>query len=424
MWWRSGPSRKPRWAAAALVASVAVGVFSGCATIPPPRAAWNLATPAPKPNADRSAFNLRVYDNVWAWVESRYYDPHFNGVDWQAARERHRQAAAAARDDAGLYAAINELLRELNDPHTRAQSAADFTRTFWQRSVLLGWRSVAVPNATDGRRRITEVFAGGGAAEAGVRVGWIVLTCDGRPAAEFIAASILRPDQKIQCEFLDEHDAPRRLTVTAREVKVPTFRTFHEVADGVYLVRFDRFDLVSAHWVREEVKAHANAKGLIFDLRGNPGGNLFALSSILGDVFPHAIDTGQLVHRGHEAIWHRLIPQWGGARYAGPLAVLVSRGSASAAEVFAELVQENRRGPVIGEKTRGALLTVVFWPLPGGGKLWLSVYDYHSPKGVRVESRGVLPDIEVPLPATAAADLKDDPWVQKAVRSITGKNTL
>jgi hypothetical protein len=80
----------------ALVAIAALAFVSGCATIPPPRSVWNMAAPAPREGQDRTGFNLSVYDNVWRWIRSGYYDANFNGVDWPAAGERHRAGAAAA----------------------------------------------------------------------------------------------------------------------------------------------------------------------------------------------------------------------------------------------------------------------------------------------------------------------------------------
>lgn len=393
-------------------------LFSGCAMIPPPRALVNLATRAPAPGADRAAFNRSVYDNVWHWVNSYYYDANFNGVDWPAARERHRAAAESAKDDTELYVAINALLSELNDRHTHAQPAVDFARSFWRLNIVLGWRAMDVAGATDGRRLITEVFPKSPASEAGVRAGWTIVACDGRPPGEVTGPGKLKEGQAVRCDFLTERGEPRTLVIVARQITVPTFHEVRQVADGIFSIRFDQFNRPSARWVREQVKAHADAKALIFDLRGNPGGHVFALGSILGDVFPEPVDIGQLVHRGDAAFWQRLVLQRGGAHYAGKIAVLVSPYTTSAAEIFSQLVQENGRGPVIGQKTGGALLTTVFWPLAGGGKLWLTVYDYHSPKGTRVEGRGVLPDIVIPPPAGTGGPSDADPAVNAAIEAL------
>jgi carboxyl-terminal processing protease len=378
----------------------------------------NLATPAPAADADRTKFNLSVYDNVWRWIDTRYYDANFNGADWPAARERHRAAAAAAKNDAELYTAINAMLDELRDRHTHAQPADEFARSFRHLNIVLGWRSRELPGATDGRRVIIEVFPGSAAADAGVRVGWTLVACDGRPPLEVVGPGKVAEGQAVRCDFLTETGEAKTLTIAGRRMIVPTYRAVREVAPEIFLLRFDGFDMPSAHWVREQVRAHASAKALIFDLRGNPGGHVFALASILGDVFPQPVDLGELVHRGHVAWWHHFLLQRGGPRYAGKIAVLVSGGTTSAAEIFSQLVQENGRGIIVGQKTGAALLTSVFWPLAGGGKLWLSVYDYRSPKGSRVEGRGVSPDIVVPVPETPTAD-ENDPVVRAAIEALS-----
>ncbi len=400
----------------AVLLVVALALLSGCATVPPPRALWNLTVRPPAPGEDRRAFNLSVYENAWRWVDERYYAANFNGADWPAARERHRPAAEAAKNDRELYAAINAMLDELKDEHTRAQPAAEFARVFRQLNIVLGWRAQPVPNTTDGRRLITEVFPGSAAAVAGVKVGWTLLSCNGRPPAEIVGPGKLQAGTVVHCEFLTENGAPKRMSIVARQMAIPTYRTVREVSDGIFALRFDRFDGPSARWVREQVRAHRDAPALIFDLRGNLGGHVFALASILGDIFPRPVDMGTMVHRGRAARWHQWIFQRGGVRYPGKIAVLVSPGTTSAAEILAQLVQEYGRGTVVGQTTGGALLTSVFWPLPGDGKLWLSVYDYHSPKGTRVEGRGVFPDIALPPPANPTdVPLAEDAVMQAAV---------
>lgn len=401
------------------LALICAGLF-GCATIPPPRAGWNLMAPGAPKAGDRSAFNVSVYDNVWNWVRGHYYDPGMNGADWRAAGNRHRPAAAAAKDDTELYAAINAMLDELHDRHTHATSAAEFARTFGHRGVVVGIRSEPVRAATDGRRRIVEVFPGGAAEEAGVRRGWILLSCDGRPPAEVLGPGKLQDGQVVHCEFLTAEGERRALELRGKRMSYPTFRSARLVDGTILLVQFEEFDMPTAAWLRQTILDHPAAKGLILDLRGNGGGHLFALAAILADVFPKPVSMGEMVHRGRSARWYRSIPQTDGAHYSGPVAVLVSKYTASAAEIFSQILKEHGRATIIGEKTAGATLTSVFWPLRGGGKLQLSVYNYHSPEGRRLEGNGVLPDIEVPGTEPTSADA-EDPALQAALRVFTSE---
>lgn len=398
--------------------------LSGCATIPPPRAAWNLLAHAPSAGADRTAFNISVYNNVWSWVYRDYYDARFNGANWMEARKRHFSAAASATDDDALYAAINALLDELKDRHTHAADAQEFASLFQHINAVIGLRSEPVPQAADGRRRVVEVLPESAAANAGVQIGWWLIACNGRAPAEVLGPGKLRDGELVHCDFLEVNGTPRPLELVARRMSFPPYRSAREMGDHLLVLRFDTFDLPSAHWLRAQLVDHPSAKGVILDLRGNTGGHVFALASVVGDVFPSSMSLGEMVHRGKISRWHRSLPQNGGAHYAGPLAVVVSHDTASAAEIFAQLIQDYGRGYVIGSPTAGATLTSVFWPLAGGGKLQLSVYDYRSPKGRRLEGNGVMPDFILDPSDEGPAERSEDQVLKTAIDVLSNKETV
>jgi C-terminal processing protease CtpA/Prc len=78
---------------------------------------------------------VKVFDQVWRLIGEKYYDPHFNGVNWNAQRDEHRPQAQSADCDEGLYTALKEMAGSLHDAHTRFRSpaerarASDYTRT-------------------------------------------------------------------------------------------------------------------------------------------------------------------------------------------------------------------------------------------------------------------------------------------------------
>src|SRR5690349_18896352 len=84
---------------------------------PAPRVATAALSEA---EAKRAAANLRVFDTVWDAVNRKYYDPAFNGQDWAELARRYGPQATAAADKRALYAAVNEMLAQLNDSHTAA----------------------------------------------------------------------------------------------------------------------------------------------------------------------------------------------------------------------------------------------------------------------------------------------------------------
>lgn len=398
------PASVPCCTAAFFVVAVVLGLLSGCAAIPPPRAAWNLVASAPASNQERTAYNLSVYDNVWDWVDRCYYDATFNGVDWKAAKGRYRAAAGSARNDDELYTAINHLLRELKDRHTSAKTAPKYIQAFHPAGGTMGFYLSTLTTEGDGRFRVVQVFEKGPAYRAGVREGWYLLTCNGQKPCEILKAESLVVGQVVRCEFLSEKNEVRMINLTVVQMTYPSVRTTQVLPGGVLVLRFDRFDRPSARWFHEQMMKHREATALVIDLRNNRGGHVFAVASVVGEVFPKTVNIGKVEFRNEEPFWYRCLPQFGGARYQGPVVVLVSRSTMSAAEIFAQVIHDHHRGFVVGEKTAGIVLTSVFWPLPNHGKLQLSVYDYHSSEGRRLEGNGVELDKEVVSPNTATDD--------------------
>lgn len=392
-------------------------LLAGCAAIPPPSGLLNYAS-APRAVApeDRPAFNTRVYDQAADWVARRYYDPALNGIDWSAARARHRPAALAATDDTGLYAALNALLDELHDEHTCALTPAEVEQYRQRRSALLGFRTGPVADNPTARR-ILSVFPGSAAALAGVRPGWIIVATDGRPPGEVLGVGKLADGQLVRCDFLDLDGAPHHLELRAALMRYPTTREARRLADGTLLLEFDTFDLTTARWLRAQLKQERPAT-LLLDLRDNSGGEARALAAIVAELFPERATIGRIRSRQSGDDSQRLSPRHPfAAHYAGPLAVLVSERTASAAEILAAIVQHERRGVVVGTATPGIVLVSVNWPLPGGGELQLSVYDYAGPDGRRLEGRGVAPD----LPVATAPGAQPDPQVGAALQWLQNR---
>jgi carboxyl-terminal processing protease len=128
------------------------------------------------------------------------------------------------------------------------------------------------------------------------------------------------------------------------------------------------------------------------------------------------VDCGTFVTRGGRTEQKRSWG-WGSARYAGRVAILIDGSSASAAEIFAAVMQDHHRATIIGRQSAGAVLASWFYTLPDGGELQLSREDYVAPQGYRLEGRGVTPDIATTL---TLADLREgrDPDLDAALRVL------
>jgi carboxyl-terminal processing protease len=395
-----------------LVAAVVLVLLAGCATpiSPAPRVITTGLTPA---QADRAEHNLRLFDTVWDRIGRRYYDPRFNGADWNAAAVTFGPKATAASNDTTLYAAINAMLGLLADGHTGALTPARAKDYRTRQRTMTGFRLLRVGQ----RWAVDEVLPGSPAEAGGVQRGWIVLSRDGQPMGERLNLPSLRDGEVVRWEFLDDRDQPVALALTA--CRVSTAREeVRRLRGGIVYLRFDEFDWVKMRWLSRQLKLHRDAPGVVIDLRHNPGGTLMALGFMVGEFFDRGFTYAVSVDRWgkRRELKARVL---GSAHYHGRVAVLVDQVSGSAAEIFAAAMQEQHRGTIIGRQTGGDVLSARFFALSDGGMLEYSDRDLLTAQGRRLEKNGVAPDITPPLLTLADLRAGRDPDLEAALRILT-----
>jgi carboxyl-terminal processing protease len=158
------------------------------------------------------------------------------------------------------------------------------------------------------------------------------------------------------------------------------------------------------------------AKGIILDLRYNPGGLLNSVTSV-SDMF---LDNGVIVVEKEASGRETKVESSPGQSAKGlPVVILQNKYSASAAEVLAAALSENGRATVIGEKSYGKGTVNTSKQLPNGGVLFVSIAYWLTPKGSLIDNVGVRPDIEVLL-TEADLDARRDPQILRAVDVMRG----
>lgn len=191
---------------------------------------------------------------------------------------------------------------------------------------------------------------------------------------------------------------PFDVTLTRQTILAPSVQA--QLIDDKYTyVKLSSFQERSAHDLQKILKKYREKileKGLILDLRNNPGGLLNQAVQIC-DLF---LDTGIIVTtaaRGKEIDRREAASNEGGEHY--PLIILVNGGSASAAEIVAGAMQDQKRGLILGTQTfgKGSVQSVI--ELEDGSALKLTIARYFTPKGRSIQADGIHPDIVVePIP--------------------------
>ncbi len=288
-------------------------------------------------------------------------------------------------------AAIDAMLAEL-DPTARYLPADDVSRLRGEPVVAasLGIEATTRPGA---RPLVVAPVAGGPAAAAGVRPGDAILAIDGEdPAGLTPAALALRlqgpPGREMRLR-LGRDGGETTVTVPLRPVAAPKPELIH--IDGAAVLRLPVFG-PATHARVLELLDRPPAAGLVLDLRGNavgPPEQAIAIADLL-------LARGTIATvRGRAQPPRRMVAHKA-ERWAGvPMAALVDRGTAGAAEVLAAALRGNGRAVLVGEPTFGRALEHEMLPLPQGGGLLLSTAEFLGPGGEPITGRGLAPDIAV-----------------------------
>jgi carboxyl-terminal processing protease len=136
------------------------------------------------------------------------------------------------------------------------------------------------------------------------------------------------------------------------------------------------------------------AKGVVVDLRGNPGGIGGMVMGLAGHFIGEHASLGTMTTRDSELSFVAN-PRGKSQLFTGPLAVLVDGMSISTSELFAAGLQGNGRARVFGQTTAGMALPSIVEKLPDGDRLQFAVADLRGPNGARIEGKGVVPDVIV-----------------------------
>jgi len=338
--------------------------------------------------------NLASFDHVWTTVRERHWDPTSLEPAWTAARERLRPQVAQTSDAEQARPLLRELLAIVGVSHYAVDGAVAPRGTAPCPNGDLGveWRLL------DGRLVVVRVLPGRAGDLAGVRTGWSLAATEPPDACLGVPTTY---------DF-DVGDGIRQLVITAgpwadpvaQFGNLPALPLRYEsrvVGDGqvgyVALSIFldpptvlSKFD--------SDLRDFADKRGLILDLRGNPGG-IGAMALGMGKHFvvgqDHALGT--LVSRDASL---RFVLNGGREAFSKRLAIIIDKETGSTSEILAQGLKELGVARIFGETSAGMALPSNIEILPNGDRFQYAVANYVTVKGYTIEGRGVVPDVTIP----------------------------
>src|SRR5579871_1922589 len=376
-------------------------------------------------------------------VKKHYYDPKFHGVDFEAKVDEAKKKIQNATSFNMAMSHIAAVLDSLNDSHTFfLPPQHSYRHSYGLSYQMMGDRCF-----------MTQVRPGSDAEQKGVKPGDEVLAINGFDVdrnnlwrIQYVF-SALRPQPMLRLALKDPAGNQRQVEVAARirqekRVKDLTLENgagdiwdlyrdqetedhlkrtrYREFGDQVLVLKIPEFRDLSAAEVDGIIGKARKYPALIIDLRGNPGGIADTLKFLVGGVFDKEIKIADRVGR-KESKPEIAKPLHNS--YTGKLIVLVDAGSASASELFARVIQLEKRGVVMGDATMGAVMeareyseragidTVVFYGAS------ITEWDLIMSDGKSLEHRGVTPD-ELLLPSPQALANGRDPVLAHALESF------
>src|SRR5580765_3580669 len=228
-------------------------------------------------------------------------------------------------------------------------------------------------------------FVGTPAYRAGIRPGDIIAAVDGKPTDNMSTgdvADLLKGPKgtTVHITILREGaDKPLEFAVVRDEIPRYSVDLHFLIKPGIGYMHVSGFNETTEHEVADALDQMGDLKGLILDLRQNPGGLLNEGVGV-ADKFLH---KGQLIvsHHGRSSPERRYTASHGNGGRDYPLVVLVNRGTASAAEIVAGAIQDHDRGLILGETTFGKGLVQTVYPLSNDTGLALTTAKYYTPSG-------------------------------------------
>ena len=385
---------------------------------------------------------LQMLNTISDDVKKHYYDTKLHGIDWPANVKNFQQRID---NSASLNRGLSEVaaaLDVLNDSHTFfLPPPRPYKHDYGWRITMIGQKCY-----------VTAVRPESDAEKKGIKRGDEVLSIFGfAPARDNLwkmnfVHDVLRPQPSLRVSLLSPDGAKRDVEFAAkirqieatkdltgghiwdyiRELETAAhlgrFR-YYKLDGGIMILKFPGFAL-SPGQVDEVMKKARDDQAFIMDLRDNAGGSVETLREFLSNFFEQQVKICDRVTR--DGTKPTMAKAGGKDAYKGKLIVLVNSASASASEVFARVVQLEKRGTVIGDRSAGAVMEARRYQYQIGFERALfygasiTDADLIMTDGKSLEKTGIVPD-ELVIPTAADMAAGRDPVMARAVELAGGK---
>lgn len=357
-----------------------------------------------------------LYHKVWHLIQDQYFDPTYNSQPWSRWEHRY-DGKLKTIDDAHL--AIETMLASLNDRYTRFLDRDAFDDEKSQINAKL--YGIGVQIGIDKNHHIVVIapIDETPAARAGLEPADEIVEIDGRSTKNFSveqAAKCIRGDINTKVLLTIVRGKQRfKVAVVRAEIPIRAVQTVKMLDNDVGYIRLGSFISERANKeVRDSLAALSGAKGIILDLRDNPGG---LLSNAI-DIANMFLETGTIVSTVDRDGYKTPAPCDGRPVCKLPLVLLINKGSASASEITSGALRDNGRAVLVGETTFGKGLVQGINRLDDGSGVNITIARYLTPSDTDINKKGISPDRMVGLSESDRKDGKGPWWLDPNVPNV------
>ena len=310
----------------------------------------------------------------------------------------------------GLY---KGLLSALDDPYTEYYSAEELEELMQDtEGIYFGIGAYVGLDSLTSLPKISGVIGNSPAEEADLRPNDLVYEVDGTSTYGLTlteAVNLIRGPEGTQVELTIVREGAGdylHVTLTRRKVETPTVE-YEMLEDDMGLISVSEFDDVTVDQFADALATvkGSGAKGIILDLRGNPGGSLSAVVSMCRMILPE----GLIVYTEDKSGKRSEYTCDGSRKLTLPLVVLVDMNSASAAEIMAGAIQDHGLGTMVGTTTFGKGIVQQIVPFNDGSAVKITISAYFTPSGKNIHGIGIVPDVECEFDGEAYYGSEDHP---------------
>jgi len=428
----------------------------------------------PTLSAERLEQHIQSFEYIWKSIKANHWDPDLNGVDWDQAKADLLPKVKEATTDNQARAVMNELLERLEQSHFGIIPSSSYNRLEEESTVIddsdsdesddsdsdtdsdsdsdnmddadpePGYTGMNIRLIGD-QFLVTKIMDGSPAARSGVKTGWIVKAIRGREMSSLIEVAseidgVMRPETQaglimysrlhgdtgdtIDMTFLDGDDQTQERTLTFDkapgvmgsvgelpdmliEVEAETledgigyFRLSMFMSPGTVLPTYQRF-----------IKDHADAQGIVIDMRGNFGGIILMAPGMINWLIDEkglTLGTMKMRDQVRGAFEIPLMLNPRRKNYTGKVAVLIDEMSISNAEILAAGLKDIGRARIFGTRTAGLVLPSTVERLPNGDGFQYAFASYTTGGGYILEGIGAIPDVDVQYTRKGLLDGHDE----------------